>query len=170
MFPTGLRGALRTRGVNVVAGEPWDFNEWPTVGGVAVDDAMDAAVAAGINESCVKSAVVALAAVDTAGGLFKWLNPEAVSVLVVGFDLVVTTKSTATCTVDCGLAANGTTSDDELIDGQDVNAAVGIFRATVAVKVDKAGGTKPYLTGSKATGATAGIVGYAVIRYLLLPT
>ncbi len=118
----------------------------------------------------VRVAEVDLSAVDTAGGLFAW-SPGAAAI-VKGLFLDVTTKATAACTVDCGVAANGTTSNDTLIDGLDVNAATGLFsniidHGTNGLAHVRCGATQ-YVTGSVATGASAGIVGKAYIEYILL--
>ena len=108
----------------------------------------------------------ALTASDTAGAIFSWVNPWAVPVLILEFILEVTTVATAACTVDAGIAANATTSSDELLDGQDVNAATGFFASTTPLRLDEAGGTQDTVTVSKATGAAAGLAGRAYIRYV----
>lgn len=115
---------------------------------------------------------VALAAVDTAGGVFSWQNPLSVKVIATAI-VNVTTVATAACTVDVGLAANATTLADTLLDGVDVNAAV--IRANPfdnkgtngkgVQLVDEKGGSNDFITGSKASGASAGIVGFAYIVY-----
>lgn len=113
---------------------------------------------------------VALAAVDTAGGVASVLNPEGVDVIIPtgGFVLDVTTKTTSACTVDAGCGSGATTKYDTLIDGLDVNAATGVFDngvdgGTNGGAVKWAAGE--YLTVSVASGASAGIVGNAYIRY-----
>lgn len=112
---------------------------------------------------------VALAALDTAGGILAWLNPENVAILVTRIVLDVTTKSTAACTADFGQAANGTTTADNLIDGVDVGTATGVFDNTKDIGTNGKGARKvaagEYVTGSKATGAAAGLVGSAYITY-----
>lgn len=66
----------------------------------------------------VKIARVALAAVDTGGGVFSWANPEAGDIIVRRVILDVTTQSSGACTVDVGTTVtSGTTSSDNLIDG-----------------------------------------------------
>jgi hypothetical protein len=113
---------------------------------------------------------VALAAVDTAGGVFAWANPEGESIIVTRLLLDITTKTTGACTLDCGVAANGTTLNDTLIDGLDANAATGLFdnvtnKGTNGLPQVKVTSTQ-YITGSVASGASAGIVGYAYITYI----
>ena len=119
-------------------------------------------------------AKVALNAVDTAGGLFAWVAPADCFLTRVLID--VTTKSTGACTVDIGYTTvSATTSVDTLLDGLDVGTAAGLFDncndtnngtngvslATGALRV----ASGKWVTGSKASGATAGIVGYAYIHY-----
>lgn len=118
----------------------------------------------------VNVAVVPLAAVDTAGGLFSWQNPEGVAIVVTGVILDVTTPATGACTVDLGTTAtNGTTLSDNMLDGVDVHTAAGCFGT--ADGADANGKWQQHLaagkwvTGSKASGATAGIVGNAYIYY-----
>lgn len=101
-----------------------------------------------------------LAAADTAGGVLAVANPFNATVIVKSLILDVTTKATAACTLDAGIAADGTTLNDGLIDGQDVNAAIGTFANS---KVQKWGANQ-YLTISKASGAAAGLVGNAYIE------
>lgn len=121
------------------------------------------------NEVFVK---VPLAAVDTAGGLFAWKNPEAGAILVTRVILDVTTKATGACTADVGTAANGTTSNDGLIDGVDVGTAAGVFdnlgTGGTNGKARQRLAAGSYVTGSVATGASAGIVGSALIAYVVL--
>lgn len=112
----------------------------------------------------------ALAALDTGGGVLSLANPEGADVIVTRLILDVTTAATAAGTVDAGIAAGATTSSDNLIDGQDVNAAIGTFgniddQGTNGQSVQKWGSAQ-FLTVSKASGACAGLVGYAYIEYI----
>ena len=121
----------------------------------------------------LKCAKVALAAADTAGGILSWQNPESSAVVVVRIAVDLTTKATAACTADFGTAADGTTSSDNLLDGVDLNAATGVFdnvddhgtNGKSRQRLDAKGGTTDFITGSKATGAAAGLVGNAYIFY-----
>ena len=118
----------------------------------------------------VKVARVALAAVDTGGGLFAWQNPEAGAVLVTNVLLDVTTQTSGACTADVGMTAtNATTSADNLIDGKSL-ATAGLFdniedQGTNGTSRQKVA-TGKWITGSVASGASAGIVGYAYIYYI----
>ena len=120
-----------------------------------------------------KVAKIALAAVDTAGGVFAWQNDEDASILVTGLFLDVTTKTSAACTVDCGTTAtSATTLSDTLIDGLDINAATGLFdnitdKGTNGKSRQKLASGK-WVTGSVASGASAGLVGFAYIKYIVI--
>ena len=95
------------------------------------------------------------------------------SIIVTGLVLDVTTASTGACTLDCGTTAtSATTKIDNLIDGLDVNAAAGVFdnitdKGTNGVSRQKLASAK-WVTGSVASGASAGIVGFAYIRYIVI--
>ena len=111
--------------------------------------------------------VEALASADTAGGVVAVLNPFGVDVIVTDVVLNVTTAATATCTLNAGVAANATTTSDTLIDGVDVNTAVGVFDNHANAGTN--GGSDlwesdEYITVSKATGSAAGLEGTVYIR------
>lgn len=140
-------------------------------GGVAlVDSATSAEVARmGGDYRGILVAKVALGVVETAGGVLAWANPTGGSILVQRVILDVTTKATGACTLDVGVAANGTTLNDTLLDGVDVGTAAGVFdnienQGTNGVAAKKVTSSQ-YVTASKATGAAAGLVGYAYIHY-----
>ncbi|HUX16041.1 MAG TPA: hypothetical protein VMW52_06180 [Phycisphaerae bacterium] len=119
-----------------------------------------------------KTVKVALAASDAAAGLFSWRNTEeSANVIVTDLYVNVTTKTTGACTMDCGWAATEILSDT-LIDGKDINAATGLFS-----NIDDAGTNgkghrlvldDEYITGSVASGASAGLVGFAYITYIVV--
>ena len=121
----------------------------------------------------LKCAKVALAAADTGGGILSWQNPEASAIVVVRIVVDLTTKATSACTGDFGTAADGTTSSANLLDGVDLNAATGVFDnvddqgtdGKSRQRLDAKGGTTDFVTGSKATGAAAGLAGSAYIIY-----
>lgn len=121
----------------------------------------------------VRVAKVALAAVDTAGGLFAWANPEAGAIAVTRVLLDVTTKTTGACTADIGTTAtSAATSSDNLIDGLDINAAAGLFgnlgNYGTNGKTSQRLASGKWVTGSVASGASAGIVGFAYVTYVVL--
>lgn len=121
----------------------------------------------------VKVARVPLVASDAAGGLFSWQNKDARDVIVQRILLDIITPSTGACTADFGqTATSGTTSSDNLIDGASL--------ATAAKLLDNLGdaGTNgkakqkvvsgKWVTGSVASGASAGVVGFAYIEYVVV--
>ena len=120
-----------------------------------------------------KCAKVALAAADAAAGVLSWQNPESSAIVITRMVLDVTTAATAACTLDVGTDGDGTGSSDVLLDGLDVNAAAGVFdniadkgtNGKERQRLDAKGGTTDYVTASKASGATAGLVGNAYIFY-----
>jgi hypothetical protein len=108
-------------------------------------------------------AKVPLAAVDSAGGILAW-QPDSKSygaVIVLDMIIDVTTNSTGACTVSAGIAANATTLSSTLISGQSV-ASTGSFISTNAGHLPAG----QYITISTASGASAGLVGYAYITFL----
>ena len=62
------------------------------------------------------------ATTTAAGGVLSAANPEGADIIITNFIVDVTTASTGAATIDAGIAANGTTSSDDLIDGGAVNA------------------------------------------------
>lgn len=114
----------------------------------------------------------ALSNADTGGGVLSLANPFGADVIIPsgGLLLDVTTAATAACTIDAGIAAGATNSADTLIDGLDVNSAAGQFD-NIADKGSNGGpkkwGAAEYLTISMATGAAAGLAGYAYIQWII---
>lgn len=106
----------------------------------------------------------------TAGGCLSLANPEGVDLIITDFILDITTGSTGAATVDAGIAANGTTTSDTLIDGKSV-ATAGTFN-----NVDDAGtnglkavkwASDEYLTIT-ASATLAGMVGNAYIKWVIV--
>lgn len=157
-----LKDAVYMDGVEVI-----------TTAGAVKPGGVPMGAVADINRGALKKVTGALAAADTAGGVFAWANPETGYILIHHVVLNVTTKTTGACTVDVGTTAvNAKTSSDTFIDGKDINAATGIFTN------DESAGTngKPvkrlaagkWVTASVASGASAGLVGTYEIYYQVL--
>ena len=111
---------------------------------------------------------VALVASDAAGGVFTWTNYHDTAILVHRVVVDVTTAATAACTLDIGVSTT-VASADNLLDGLDVNAATGTFdnitdKGTNGKSRQRLASGK-YITASKASGAAAGLAGYAYIFY-----
>lgn len=107
---------------------------------------------------------------DTGGGVLSVANPEGADVIITRAVVHVETVSDAACDVDMGVAADGTTSDDTLIDQLDVGAATGAFDY-----IDEQGSngescvvwpSDEYVTISKASGAAEGLEGTAYVEYV----
>ena len=121
----------------------------------------------------LKGAKVALTSADTPGGILAWQNPESNPIVVVRLVIVRTTKSTVICTADFGTASDGAARADNLLDGVDVGAAAAIkdniedkgTNGKARQRLDARGGATDYITGSKATGAAAGLAGNVYIFY-----
>lgn len=140
------------------------FSNEPTsrLGGVSTPTANAAAY------HNVQTVVLALTASDSAGVFFNWKNPEAKAIIVDRVVLDITTQSSGACTVDVGIAANGTTLNDTLIDGLSI-AVAGVFDSVGNLGTNGKGARKAavgeYVTGSRASGAAAGVVGFVYITY-----
>ena len=99
-----------------------------------------------------------------------WKNPEGVDIIVESIVLDVTTAATGSATADLGVAADGTTSRDTLIDGVDVGAA-----AILATSGNNGGSngktfvpmtSTQYIVG-KGSASLAGLVGNIWIKYFI---
>lgn len=105
----------------------------------------------------------------TAGGAASIENPEGVDVIITRAVLYTTAPSSGAATLDIGVAADGATSSDNLLDGISVATA-----ATVADNINDAGtngkarqlwGASQFVTAT-ASATLAGLVGYLYIEYL----
>lgn len=105
----------------------------------------------------------------TAGGALSLANPEGVDLIVTRLILDITTPSDGAATVDAGIAANGTTSSDNLIDGQSVATAAKVLDNVSDVgtngKARQKWSASQYLTIT-ASATLAGLVGNAYIEYI----
>lgn len=104
----------------------------------------------------------------TGGGALSLANPEGQKLIVTRLILHITDGSDNAASVDAGIAANGTTSADNLIDGQSVATAGAFDNITDKGSNGKSRqewGTSQYLTVT-ASATLAGMVGYAYIEYL----
>lgn len=105
----------------------------------------------------------------TAGGILSLLNPEGATLIITRFIIYLTTEATGAATGDFGIAANGTTSSDTLLDGVDLGSAAGIFdnfddQGTNGQSV-LTWGASQYITGT-ASATLAGLVGTYYIEYI----
>lgn len=114
---------------------------------------------------------VALTAGTTTDGgdVLSLANPEGEDLIITLLVLDVVTPATGTPTVDAGVAADATTSSDNLIDGQAVGAAAGSYNSIDDAGSNGEGCTRwdssEYLTVTPSASA-AGLVGYAYVQYI----
>jgi hypothetical protein len=126
-------------------------------------------------EAAVQTVVVPLVAVDTAGGAFSWQNPTGKRIHVQRLDLDVTTIATAAGTISVGSTpTSAVTSSANLLDTLDVHSGTGLFSSTDDTDNGTAGKAKgqmvaagKWVNGSRASGALAGLVGNALITYVV---
>jgi hypothetical protein len=136
------------------------------------DSTSSVPLAIGGGYKAVKVAKVALAGVTatTGGALFAWANPEGQSVIVTRLQIDITTKSTGAAAVDFGVAANGTTSADNLIDGYAAGGTEKVVDnmadAGTNGKVVQKMTSSQFITGTGAS-STAGLVGSVYIHYVI---
>lgn len=120
-------------------------------------------------KGCLYGDLTALAA---GGAMLDLVNPEGADLLITNFVVRTTVVSTGAATIDAGVSANGATND-ELIDGLDVNAALvcesnhdQVTATTVAEhEVVWPAGSHLVVFGS---AATTGLVGQWYCEYLRL--
>lgn len=126
-----------------------------------------------LNPEAGKWVKVALGASEAAGGILAWQNPESSQIIVDRIILNITAAAAAGLIADFGVAANPTTSSDDLMDGAGLKTeyspvdglASGGTNGKVSKLVDEKGGTNDYITGSFNAGTIAGLAGYAYIHY-----
>jgi hypothetical protein len=116
---------------------------------------------------------VPLVASDAGGGVLSWKNPEQVAIDVRRLTLDFNTVATGACTIDAGVTAvSAATSSNNLITGCNAAAAVASFDNItdkgVSGKEHQRLAKGGWVTATKATGATAGLAGFAIISYVLL--
>ncbi len=143
---------------------------WVVDGTLTVNGTMTIAATATVGVPRVTK--VALAAVDTAGGVFAWANPAGAAILVHSVHLDVTTNTTGACTIDVGVAANATTLNDTLIDGASLATAAKVLNSATNAGTNGSMSRKvtstQFVTGSVASGASAGLVGNAYIVWSVI--
>ena len=110
------------------------------------------------------------AATTTAGGdALALANPEGADLIVTRLIIDITTPATGAATVDAGIAADGETSNDTLIDGLDVGSAAILAdnheNPGTNGKALKKWGASEYLTITP-SATLAGLVGNAYIEWV----
>lgn len=119
-------------------------------------------------KGALRAALVA-GTTTTGGDVLSLANPEGVDLLITKIILNITTPATGAANADAGVAADGSTSSDTLIDGVDIGSAAAVFdniddqgtngQATLIWEDDQ------YITVTPSATA-AGLVGYAYVEYI----
>jgi len=121
-----------------------------------------------------KVAKVAIAGVaaTTGGALFSWANPEGQTIIIDRFQIDITTKSTGASAGDFGVAANGTTTSDVLIDGYAMGGTEKVVDTALTAdlgtngKVNQKMTATQFITGT-GSATSVGLVGSVYIHYHL---
>jgi len=107
-------------------------------------------------------------AAPAAGGMFSIANPLGVPLIILDTFVDVTTQATGAATADCGVAANGTTSSDTILDGIDIGTGVDIFNSAndngANGKKIRKWAASEFVTGTAGANST-GLVGTVHIKY-----
>jgi len=151
----GLTGEMARMGVTITPGNTPEETEFD----------FDAPLTLG-NKNVPRIHQVAMAVVDTAGGVAAFENPLDVAILITRLVLEWTTQSTGACTLSAGVAADATTLNAGLVSGQSVASAAGTVSSTVPKRCAANGVSGSFVTVSVASGASAGLVGRVYIEYV----
>lgn len=105
------------------------------------------------------------------GDIASVANPEGVALGIVGTRLYITVPSTGASTIDVGVAANGITLSDTLIDGLS-GATAGFYgsgkNGGTNGKLEQLWGSTQFVTASEASGNVADLEGWLIIDYVML--
>jgi hypothetical protein len=110
------------------------------------------------------------AALFAGGEVAAVKNPEGVPVIITDVKLYVDTPSTGAANLSVGIAANGTTSDTDMINALAVNGAItGVayhgMTALAAKGAAQVWGASEYITAT-GSASTAGFVGRLFVQYI----
>lgn len=110
------------------------------------------------------------AALFAGGEVAAVLNPEGVPVIITDVKLYVDTPSTGAANLNVGIAANGTTSDTDMINALAVNGAITGkayhgMTALAAKGEAQVWGATEYITAT-GSASTAGFVGRLFVQYI----
>lgn len=112
-----------------------------------------------------------LTAVTSATQALALENPEGRDIYVTRFLISTSSPSAGAATVDAGIAADGTTSSDTLIDGASVASAAKVLDSGkdggTNGKIGQKWGASQFLTVT-ASATLAGLVGEVIIEYVPL--
>lgn len=167
--PVDVGGNLTESGVRVVTTSGTQTLTSKTLTTPVIDGVTYSAA----NDRQIITEVVAVSGTALhAANLTLWTAPADCYILRAMLD--VTTVATGAATVDIGYtASSATTSSDTLLDGIDVNTAIGLFDSMNAAldsganaKAQKAASGK-WITADEASGDTTGMVASFIVQYIL---
>jgi hypothetical protein len=120
-----------------------------------------------ISPSEIRTASGSLTAGNANVFSFAWQNPELQAITITELMIDVTTVGgTPASLLDCGSAANATTTSSDLINDLDLNA-LGVTVSTARnIKLAANGGATDWLTGQILAQNAAGLVGKYYIKYI----
>ena len=111
---------------------------------------------------------------DTPGGLAAWQNPTGADVVVGAYLVKVASASGASCVIDVGVAGDGTTVSDTLLDGLDLGSGSSPAAPHV-LDTDADAGTNgsfsrlvrldEWVTASTVAGTSGGVQGTLIVEY-----
>ena len=137
------------------AGFDWDPSGNPQIVDLSGNVKLGVLATTGV----VESTSVAVAGGSGSTGVFaSVLNPWGVNVFIVSRQLRVSTQSSGAATVDIGVAADATTSNDGLIDGASVAAAGVVDVPGTNGKTGQFWGATQYVNVAEASGDVNGLV------------
>jgi hypothetical protein len=110
------------------------------------------------------------AALFAGGEVAACLNPEGVPLIITDVKLYVDTPSAGAANLNVGIAANGTTSDTDMINALAVNGAItGVayhgMTALAAKGAAQVWGATEYITAT-GSASTAGFAGRLFVQYI----
>ena len=138
----------------------------PMYGQNKADDRLDA------SSRLVKVDLAVVGTTHAAGDHnFAWANPEGEDIIVEKLVIDITTAATGSCTLDAGVAADGTTTSDNLMDAVDVGAAAILTTNDIAGAGVNGKGSQPMTSSQWITGdfsaSAAGLVGSFYVKYFI---
>lgn len=110
------------------------------------------------------------AALFAGGEIGAVKNPEGVPLIITDVKIYVDTPSTGGCNISVGIAANGTTSDTDMINALAINGAITgkVYHGMTALAAKGEGqvwGATEYITAT-GSASSAGFVGRLFVQYI----
>lgn len=121
------------------------------------------------HDGLIKAKFALIAGTTTTGGdVISWINPTLENIIVENVIIDATTAASGAANIDVGVAADGTTSSNTLIDGADIGTAAIVASchnaAGTSGGADRKMTSTQYITGTPSATA-AGLVGTCTVLY-----